>query len=102
MRYLLAISLLLYSMQSSAHSDRFSFNQADKRLHFGLSMAGTYFGALLLKKLKVPYPQDFAAGIVLTAGFAKEMTDPVCSQGDMVADVLGVATGYALYYVVRF
>jgi hypothetical protein len=71
------------------------FSEKDKQFHFGLSAAGTYLTfeglrALGWKKKNALWAASFLS---LTAGFIKELSDPIQDQADLEADALGTSVG---------
>lgn len=100
------LSALLLFCSSRAHAQD-AFFAADKGLHFGLSAAAALTNYVVLDSLElhtaVRYPLMLALPLAL--GFGKEALDwasgGVASRADLAWDILGVATGLALAYVLR-
>lgn len=103
MKHLLCITILLSSYTANA----FFYEQEDKNLHVGASMALTFTisSALLLAYPKISSRKAalLAAGTTLLIGLAKEsLYDDRFDINDMEANVLGAAMGSIPFIVIDF
>lgn len=94
-------------MLIGCNANAFFYEEPDKNLHVGVSMAGTF---VITSTIMLNYPKVtsreaalIAAGSMLLLGLAKEsLYDDKFSGDDMLANTLGAGLGTVPFIVVEF
>ena len=87
--------LILLFISSSALASDFTFNEQDKRMHFGVSAGLTLVGAHLFKTIGASKSESIIGASLVTAiaGVIKELTDLRIESGDLQGNLLGIGAG---------
>lgn len=96
----LIISMILSIPVHQAHADSYRPGDTDKILHTSISFAGALLGAAFLEQGGVdrPIAQIVAGTTMLMIGLGKEAGDPTFSEGDLIADGVGIAFGLGVSF----
>lgn len=98
---------IILTMLISCNANAFFYEQPDKNLHVGVSMAGTFIisSTLLLNNPKISSRDAalIAGATMLVLGLAKEsLVDDHFSGDDMLANTLGVGMGSIPFILIEF
>lgn len=91
--------LLFFGLSANASGHNFDLSRTDTAAHLGISYGLTLTGAMVLKRLGMEKTPALLTSILLTSAIytLKELSDPVFSGGDMVANGIGTV-GAALTF----